>query len=119
VTEAEVELRAGVALVGSEAKPAQSFPVVLGKPTIGECLLSVTKQSSDRKTQMSAQSPKQTSAGGADFYAKGGELTFAAGAKTLGQFPQTGSLSVVKSRMFGSVSSGSVVLSEVRANPAS
>ena len=31
----------------------------------------------------------------------------------------TGSLSVVKSRMFGSGSSGSVVLSEVRDNPAS
>jgi len=30
------------------------------KPTIGECLLIMTKQSSDRKTQMSAQSPKPT-----------------------------------------------------------
>ena len=32
---------------------------------------------------------------------------------------ESGSLSVVKSRVFGSVSSGSVVLSEVREYPAS
>jgi len=35
-------------------------------------------------------SPKQTSAGGAELYAKGGESNFAAGARTLKHFPQTG-----------------------------
>jgi len=51
---------AGEAASSDSAIADQNRRVRTHEPKIGECLLIVTKQSSERKTQMSAQSPERT-----------------------------------------------------------